>query len=335
MIALGQEVWVNPASPAPHTRRLSRFRPLRLLQIRGMDVLYMRMQGHYPAALPAFLLPPWSAFYQRLPLVWEVNSASDLADLTPQAGAALPSGRLDDIHRVNARRVSLAVCNTEGLAQYARDLGIPRAQTIPLASDPDLFHPAAAPAAEIPRGAGLFNVLWCGNATVAWHDFEIIHQAARRLAAVPQIRFYLAGEPPPGVALPPNIAVLGPKPYSAMPGLMAAMDAGLATYKRPDWSRYGVFSSPLKLFDYMASGLAVLSSPIEQACRCLEDGVSGYLIPFGDDEALAARLLDIHRNPAAAAPVRQRARQLVVDYYNWRRVAAETLAAIQPLIPHG
>ena len=78
------------------------------------------------------------------------------------------------------------------------------------------------------------------------------------------------------------------------------MDIGLAIY-RPGPAEYG---SPLKMFDYLASGLAVVASPHPQMNIVLhEAGQSDQVVPHSNADALAAVILRL----AADQPVGRQA----------------------------
>ena len=51
-----------------------------------------------------------------------------------------------------------------------------------------------------------------------------------------------------------------------MPGLLARMDVGLCLYRKDRLDELWHVLFALKLFDYMASGLMVVASPIENKC---------------------------------------------------------------------
>ena len=324
---LGCRMWVSENSPVKCARRLSGDWMARVRQLRAMDLLYVRVTGR-PPLLPRYVRRFWRRLCLPKPIVWEVNAAPELhADDGGSQSSRWAEWELE--LRAQARDVCLAICNTDGLARFASDLGASRTVTIPLGADPLTFSPAVPPSPDIPRVADGLNVVWCGNSSIRWHDFQTLAGAARALSENSAIRFYLIGEPPVGVELPINVSVLGPRPYERMPAYLSAMDVGLAIYRDPSWSRYGVFSSPLKLFDYMAAGLVPVSSPIEQARKCIEEGRNGFLVPFGDKDALAAKLEDIWRRKAQLKALQALARQTVTGYYNWDRVAEQTLRAMQ------
>ena len=79
----------------------------------------------------------------------------------------------------------------------------------------------------------------------------------------------------------PNVHLLGLKPVEALPGYMRHFDVCLMCYEVNDYTRY-IF--PLKLNEYLATGLPIVSSPIESVLA-FADVVS---IAASDTEWLAA-----------------------------------------------
>ena len=333
LIQLGHQVWVPSNSPVTSGLKLSRDRVERFKQLRNIDVFYMRFHG-LPNKFPRYLQRPWKDLLFRKPIVWEVESTSELpVRLNPVYKSFTPE-ELDKQIKKQAKGVRLAICITDGLAIYAADLGISTCKVVQNGSNPDLFRPDVPPAQEIIKSDDGLNVVWSGNPLIPWHDLDIVLDAANLLVNQPNIHFYIiGGDLPAGTSIPANVQLLGNRPYPDMPALLSAMDVGLATYKPETWSRYGVFSSPLKLFDYFASGLIVLASPIEQVLKCVRDGQTGYLVPFGDSETLARLLRTISSQKNSLEHIRQNSRKLAVDTYNWRRVAMETADMIQAVLP--
>ena len=324
---LGHEVWAPPESPLSYGKKLSKDRWKRAKQIMSMDVFYTRIEGRVPKFY-RYMRVPWRLLFNK-PLIWEINAAPDLnfSGCSPESNSEIKA--TDCELKQWAERVSVAICNTDGLVQYAGDLGIRNARRIELGSDPDMFSPQVKLAKGLVLPEDKLNVFWCGNASIVWHDFETILKAAAKLQCQSGIRFYIIGSLPTGLDLPSNTTILDSVPYTEMPAYMAAMDVGLAIYRKDTWSRYGVFTSPLKLFDYCASGLFVVASPIEQVKRCIIDKENGFVVPFGDHDALAECLLHILYHKSEIEKIRHRARTMVLEYYNWKRVARETEETIR------
>src|SRR5437868_11978735 len=99
------------------------------------------------------------------------------------------------------------------------------------------------------------------------------------------------------------------------------MDVGLNVY-RPGPADY---SSPLKIFDYMASGLTVVSTVQPQVAEVFEQlGQTDLMVPTDRPEALADVLRQLARDRERLKRQGAAGRKLAVDYYNWRRAAVDT-----------
>ncbi len=328
---LGHEIWVRSDCCLEDVSALAGGRFRRLGQLSRCDIAYCRMAGD-PLELPAWMRSPLAKRLLRLPVVWEVNQTTEVRRLS--LGDKDPLSRNERDMRVaeQAQVVSLAICNTASLARYAADLSIPFTTTVPLGTDPEHFRPDVEPDRAIPRKPGGVNVFWGGNGRVWWHDFETIAGAAKRLLDDARFHFYLAGVLPKELPMAANMTLLGHRDYACMPSLCAAMDVGLAIYRDGSPLRYGICSSPLKVFDYMACGLIVMGSPIEQIRECVSDGSSGFVVPFGDPAALALRLREVASRPRLKEQFGARARKAVLQHYNWTRVVKDTEQALVNLL---
>ncbi|MFO1217467.1 MAG: glycosyltransferase [Burkholderiaceae bacterium] len=57
----------------------------------------------------------------------------------------------------------------------------------------------------------------------------------------------------------PNVYLLPPRPVDRLPACVAALDVGLLCYRRETWMEFGY---PLKLHEFMASGVPLVSTPL-------------------------------------------------------------------------
>jgi glycosyltransferase involved in cell wall biosynthesis len=90
-----------------------------------------------------------------------------------------------------------------------------------------------------------------------WFDVDIINDAAKQY---PHVSFVLIGEAAidlSAISSLPNVYVLGGRPYSTIPAYLKNSDVGLIPFKR---NRLVESVNPIKLYEYMACGLPVLSS---------------------------------------------------------------------------
>ena len=124
------------------------------------------------------------------------------------------------------------------------------------------------------RGDTPLEAIYAGNLGDAY-DMPVLLAAIERVAIGGHpIRFTLVGAGPweteisaLAAKFPEHVRFLGRMAPEALPALYAEAEVGLATY-----SAGSTVSMPTKLFDYLASGLAVVGSMGGEAAALLEDG---------------------------------------------------------------
>jgi glycosyltransferase involved in cell wall biosynthesis len=80
------------------------------------------------------------------------------------------------------------------------------------------------------------------------------------------------------------------------------------------------FTSPLKLFEYLAAGRAIVASDLPSIREVLHDGVDALLVPPGDANALAGAIRQVLADPSLAARL-ARAASEAAPQYSWERRA--------------
>jgi glycosyltransferase involved in cell wall biosynthesis len=75
--------------------------------------------------------------------------------------------------------------------------------------------------------------------------------------------------------------------------------------------------SPLKIFEYMASGLPVIAPRIDRLARIVRDGQEGLLYDPAQQGSLAAALERI-TSPTLRSELGAAARARAVEYFSWR-----------------
>ena len=152
-----------------------------------------------------------------------------------------------------------------------------------------------------------------------WHGLHVLEAAARRLADREELFFLLAGGTEAGPAPGYRGRRLGTLAYERMPEVVAAADVGVAPYdtSRLAELRLGFFWSPLKIFEYMASGLPTVTIGVPPLDEIVRDGREGLHFREADPASLADTLLRLARD----APLRRRlgaaARERVTARYSW------------------
>jgi glycosyltransferase involved in cell wall biosynthesis len=82
---------------------------------------------------------------------------------------------------------------------------------------------------------------------------------------------------------------------------------------------HGGTGTPLKLFEYMAAGKAIVATAQNQAAEVIQDGHNGLLVEAGDVNRFAEAMLRLLNDPVERGRLGQNARQQAVELYSWER----------------
>jgi glycosyltransferase involved in cell wall biosynthesis len=292
------------------------------------DVLYIRITGRpvhsflEKSTLLKFLRP------FALPVVWEINAPVE------ELQASLPPGPPRDslIRHENRKRKTLAklvdagIGVSEVLQDYIQNvLHIKKAYTIANGSDPQLFSPLNPRETVLTHFKDNFIVFWMGSANTPWQGIDLILETARAMVDIdPGVMFVLAaGDSLWEFPVLKNLLVLRQVPYFDLPHYLAPADACLCLYKEYTWLEYGFYNSSLKLFDYMAAGKPVIASAMGQIKTVIRDGING-LLAGNDVQSIINGILELKQNPAKRRLLGDNAREDIISFYNWDRVAQQT-----------
>jgi len=123
------------------------------------------------------------------------------------------------------------------------------------ATSPDLTEPEDV--ADLPRPIlGFFGLIQ------EWVDLDLLAEVARRR---PGWSIVLIGEMRTAIGpgrQPPNLHVLGRRPYETLPAYCRAFDVGLIPFRV---NALTLKVNPIKLREYLAAGLPVVSTPLPEA----------------------------------------------------------------------
>jgi len=223
-------------------------------------------------------------------------------------------------------------------AYSARALGTPPARTHLLFGGADPVRYASRPGE--PRG----GVLFVGRLTP--------HKGVDRLlqALPPGARLTIAGsaghDPRPPerdypallhrLAADRDVRFVVPAPDAALPALYRrARVFVLPSVHRTVYGRAIRISEllGLTLLEAMASGTPVVASALGGVPEIVEDGVTGFLVPPGDVDALRDRLAYLLDRPRVAAAMGEAARARVLERFTWDACAARCLAGYAAAAP--
>jgi glycosyltransferase involved in cell wall biosynthesis len=277
-------------------QRLARF---------GADALYERLALHSAAGsrAAARLGIPY-VVELNAPLVDEARRYRGLEE--PEAAARL--------EREVLAGADLVLAVSRPLAGHALRCGAARVEVLPNAVDIERYPPRPD------RRRGHPVAVFTGRVR-PWHGIETVAAAWRLLGdAAPAL--VVAGDPGEAAEVLEGIGavLLGPIPHCQVPAVLAEADIGLAPYGHdaPD------YFSPLKLFEYMAAGLAVVAGELP-ATRELITAEEAVLVPLGDAESLAAAVAGLSVDARRRERMGRDARALVARGHTWRHRARRVI----------
>jgi glycosyltransferase involved in cell wall biosynthesis len=178
-----------------------------------------------------------------------------------------------------------------------------------------------------------------------WHGIEILQQAILRLSsdALPcRLRFVLIGDGLLRGEMRTALAAYETTRQVIFTGVVASnkaaeyMDACDVLVSphipMPDGSRF--FGSPTKLFEYMATGKAIVASRLEQLAEVLAHDETAWLVAPGDVEELAGGILRLAVDPGKRMALGAAARRAAVEQHSWTRNVACALDDMPALQAH-
>jgi glycosyltransferase involved in cell wall biosynthesis len=224
-------------------------------------------------------------------------------------------------HRAFGNATALIAVSQE-VANYLRQFPDTegRVHVIPNGVNPDRFPEDFPP--RYPGAPGTFTVGFLGTLK-PWHGLQTLVKAFDRLyASDPGLRLLVVGDGPERSGLEDDLTArglldavhfTGSVAPAEVPGLLASMEAAVAPY--PNLGHF--YFSPLKVYEYMAAGCAVVASRIGQLDGLIEHEVSGLLCSPGDPLELAGALRRLRCDPALRHRLGQAARAKVRQAHTW------------------
>ena len=346
-IEIGHEIrlWVPgpPASrDAEHIHRLYGLRE-------SVPIQWLRVIGparHYDFALRACVAArAWGADWLYL---WPLQAAALAAlmrwpfalELHDRPGGRVAPKLMGRILHARGKKRLLPI--TDALRTWLENhfgVELNPPDTVVLPSGVDLHqYQDLPPAPEARRSLGLAERFTAGYTGHLYpgRGMPLLLALAERN---PEIQFVWAGGEPEAIESwsrrleasgVGNVRMLGFVPNQELPLVQAACDVLLMPYEeRVAVSSGGdtaAFASPMKLFEYLASGRAILSSDLP-VLREILNPANAMLLPPADIEAWDGALKEIMGDPGRREALARRARQDALRY-DWRARARRALEGL-------
>lgn len=304
---------------------------------------YRMLRGHIKSWKPDVLYERYMLFNlaglaaaQRagIPLVLEVNA--------PLAYERAVYERLS-LRRI-ARRCERFVCSLADLVvvvstplkDFLVEQGVPaeRIVVVPNGAEPGVFRPDVQARQEIRAQLGIPEeaiVVGFVGILRPWHGVELLLDAVARMGTSRDgVHVLILGDGPSRSSLEKLahsrglegiVTFTGRVPHGDIPRYVTAFDIGVSP-------RATFYASPMKVPEYMATGIAVVAPRMPNLQDLIADGVNGVLFQPENIDDLALTLLSLIRDPKTRCQLGQRARTAVIANRTWRHNAARIIELV-------
>lgn len=281
----------------------------------------------------------WQAHHAGIPLLLEVN-----APMTDPPGSS--KSRLDTLLFGAMRRWAVRqalwshVIVTPLATTVPREVSRNKIRELPWGANVEHFSPALrveaqAEVEKLARNLGLQRDLpiaaFLGSFR-GWHGVNHFVEAARLLLrSGAKIQFLAIGGGPELAGLKKRVADMnlplgrivfaGPQPHEKVPLYLALADIGVAPFDvaaHPPLRYFGFYWSPLKVFEYMAMALPVVTIDLPPLNTIARSDREGLLYTPGNVPALAAAIKRLADDATLRKRLGEAGRARVIAYYSWQ-----------------
>jgi glycosyltransferase involved in cell wall biosynthesis len=278
----------------------------------------------------------WLRRRYAIPRLLEVNSP--LAEERQRFGRLCFAKLANSMERNTWLSADLLLPVTHVLAERAVALGVPatRIRVVPNGIDPRRFEQLPdVSAAKVALDLEGCVVLGFVGFAREWHGLDRLIDVMTDTRHTPDLRLVIAGEGPAldslrrqageaGIA--ERIKFLGHVPWEDIPAIVSAFDIAV----QPNVVAY---ASPLKIFEYMAAGRAIVAPSTANIREVLEDRTNALLFDPGQPDSLKARILELYDEPETRRALGSQARREVeVKKLTWDHNAAAIDEALKAIL---
>ena len=288
-------LWVNSigyrrpsVSKADAARALKKLKAFAVSRLREVEPNLFTLN---PLAIPMHDKPAIQALNRRL-LRWQIRSAMRKLGMADPIGwvanptAAVVAGRLGEsalVYQCADEYSAFTGVNAAALAAFEADI-VKRADLVIVSAEPlresksrlnantvlvrhgvdfEHFRKAIDPATIVPREVADLPkpVIGFFGLVADWVDVDLMAKIARRF---PQGTLLIVGKVATDVSAleqEPNVRMIGRKPYEELPAYCKAFDVAILPFRLNTLTHN---ANPLKIREYLAAGLPVVSSPLPE-----------------------------------------------------------------------
>jgi len=240
------------------------------------------------------------------------------------------------LHTRLLRGTAFIICNSGGTESEYVKAGFSNTLAVPNGVDLGMFggaknNPGLRSKLGLPEDKKI--VMYTGH-LYAWKGVDVVIEAARNMRDDSEYVFVFVGGTEKDIVKYrkiiedeglSNVRFLGHKEQKALPEFLAAADM-LLLPNVPISEESERYTSPIKMFEYMASARPIIASDMPSIREVLNDE-SAVLIEPGNANALADALQSLARDPARAERLAERA-CADVQNFTWQKRTERILSKI-------
>lgn len=295
-----------------------------IINLKGYDLIHERFN------LLA-LGGAWASKRLGIPFVLEVN-----ADLLEQRRfKGVPERGLRRLFAIWATRICFntaarIICISPRLKEHIKTewkVDESKLTILPIAADVENFKPGYN-SETVRRNLGLTTepvVLWVGG-FYPWHDLGLLLDSFTLiLKRRPDARLVLVGDGQTRTSVVDRVTkaglshaviMTGAIAHSQVPEVLSIADVAVVP-SPPITASIGGTGTPLKLFEYMAAGKAIVATALDEATEVIQNGYNGILVDVGDASTFAEATLRLINSPEERIRLGQNAREQAVKQHSW------------------
>jgi glycosyltransferase involved in cell wall biosynthesis len=273
----------------------------------------------------------WASKKLGIPFVLEVN-----ADLLEQRRfKGIPEQGLRRLFAIWATRVCFRtaaqiICISPRLKEHLHtqwNIDESKLTVLPCAADVGAFKPNYC-SETVKKSLGLTTepvVMWIGG-FYPWHDLSLLLESFDLiLQRHPDARLVLVGDGQTRSSVADTVTkagmghaviMTGKITHSQVPEMLSIADVAVVP-STPMTARLGGTGTPLKLFEYMAAGKAIVATALNEAAEVIQHGHNGLLVEPGNVNKFVEATLKLIDDPKERSRLGQNAREQAVKQYSW------------------